>query len=100
MTDEPWGAGSDSPIDEGSENTAVGPGSAGDQRTGENDSAPGRRENKGSDKQPWGKDEERYGETAEQGGQPNLGVDPATSDRPGRRPPDAANEGTALGDNA
>jgi hypothetical protein len=103
MTDEPWGASGDSPMNEGSEDTAVGPGRVGEQRAGEDETAQGRRadetahgrradetahgrhadetaqgrENKGSDKQPWGKDEQPSGETAEQGGQPNFSPDQA-----------------------
>ena len=109
MTDTPWGSSGDSPMNEGSENTAVGPGSVGEQRAGEDETAQGRRENDGSDKQPWGEDEERYGETAEQGGQPNLSPDPPVAGRPTRLSPGAGDDspgtplggsGAKLGDNA
>jgi hypothetical protein len=43
------------------------------------------RENKGSDDQPWGPREQRYADTAEQGGQPNLGPAPPPHDDAGGR---------------
>jgi hypothetical protein len=100
MTDGAWGSSGNSPMNEGSENTAVGPGSVGEQRAGEDETSQGRRENKGSAKQPWGKDEERHGETAEQGGQPNLSPDPPVAGRPTQLSPGASDDspGTPLGD--
>jgi hypothetical protein len=101
MSDQPWGAGDNSPMGEGTENSAVGPGSVGEQRAGEDETAQGRRENDGSGKQPWGRDEDNYGGAAEQGGQPNLSPDPPVAGRPSRQPPGTTKEDTAaLGDRA
>jgi hypothetical protein len=87
MTDEPWGARSSSPVEEGSEETTDGAGGGGEQRAGEDPGEQRPRENKGSPAQPWSADEQRYGDTAEQAGQPNLSRDPPASEQRTRGEP-------------
>jgi hypothetical protein len=82
MADAPWGAGEDSPMNEGSEYTAASGESVGEQRAGEA-LADGRadREPPGGGL-PLGDDEEAHPEVGEQGGQPNLDPDPPVAGRP------------------
>ena len=94
MTDAPWGAGDDSPMNEGSETTAVSGGSVGEQRAGEvtADGYTGDGPGGSGDKLPWGADEEAHPGAAEQGGQPNLTPEPAVSGRPSRLSPGATDD--------
>jgi hypothetical protein len=108
MTDEPWGVGADAPLNEGSENTAVGPGRVGEQRAAEHPTSQGHPASgedgdqdgggDGAGELPWGADEDRYGETAEQGGQPNLSPDPAVAGRPTRLSPGATDDSPGTPD--
>src|SRR3954452_15855027 len=93
MTDAPWGAGDGSPMNEGSETTAVGAGSVGEQRAGEATADGYTGEDTDDDDQlPWGADEELPRGAAERGGQPNLTPEPAVSGRPSRLSPGATDD--------
>jgi hypothetical protein len=89
MTDEPWGATEGSPMNEGSDNSAVPPG-----RTGERRAAEGSDDSGGSSGAlPWGEDEERHRGPADLGvGQPDLGPDEAVSGRTPRFSPGATDD--------
>jgi hypothetical protein len=63
-------------------------GGANEQRADEDPGARRHRENKGSPAEPWAPDEQRYGDTAEQAGQPNLSRDPPASQQRAREDPE------------
>src|SRR3954451_23194776 len=82
MSEQPWGVDANNPLNEGSEPTAVGDGSIGEQRAGQDPTA-----RDGTDVRPPDKplaydpDEEHEPQAGEQGGQPNLSPDPAVAGR-------------------
>ncbi len=87
MTDQPWGVGQDAPLNEGSEDTAVGPGNLADQRAAEDETAQdGTRTGGGKDDDElaYSPEQEHEPQAGVQGGQPNLTPDPAVSGRPSR----------------
>ncbi|WP_250000867.1 hypothetical protein [Actinoplanes sp. M2I2] len=79
MSEQPWGVGADSPMNEGSEPTAVGDGSIGERRAAE-----GAGSSKTDKPLAYDPDEEHQPQAGEQGGQPNLSPDPAVAGRPSR----------------
>ena len=82
MSDQPWGVGENAPLNEGSEETAVGPGSVGERKAAEDETArDGTRTGGGADELAYDPDEEHQPQAGEQGGQPNLTPDPAVSGR-------------------
>lgn len=84
MTDEPWGVTEGSPMNEGSDNSAVPPGRVGERRAADGTDT----SSEGSGALPWGEDEERQPGSADLGvGQPDLGPDEAVSGRTPRRQP-------------
>jgi hypothetical protein len=90
MTDEPWGATEGSPMNEGSEDTAVLPGRTGERRAAQEADSPAGN----PDALPWGEDEERHRGAADLGvGQPDLGPDEAGAGRTPRFSPGATNDG-------
>jgi general stress protein YciG len=82
MSDQPWGVGEDAPLNEGSEDTAVGTGNIADRRAAEDETAQdATRTGGGNDEPPYDPDEEHRQQAGVQGGQPNLTPDPAVSGR-------------------
>lgn len=77
MSDQPWGVGG-----EGSEETAVGPGSVGERKAADHPTAQDATRTGGDpDDLAYNPDESRR-DAAEQGGQPNLDADPPVAGRP------------------
>ena len=88
MSDTPWGVGNESPMNEGAEETAVGPGHVGEQRAAEDETAQGRRESDDRPKLNWGDDEVSSGEALDDASTPpNLDGDPPVSGRRSTQPP-------------
>jgi hypothetical protein len=82
MSDQPWGVDADNPVNEGSEPTAVGGGSIGEQRAGDDPTAQDGTDIRTKDREPaYNPDEEHQPQAGEQGGQPNLSPDPAVAGR-------------------
>jgi len=93
MADEPWGVGSDSPMNEGSDDTAVPAGRLGERRAGEATAEDARGGGGRGDELEWGAAEEAQPGAADLGvGQPNLDPDPAVSGRPPRFSPGATDD--------
>jgi hypothetical protein len=76
MSDQPWGVGEDSPMNEGSDDTAVPPGRLGERRAG-GDTGPDAGDGAEDDKLEWGAAAAEQPGAADLGvGQPNLDADP------------------------
>ena len=85
MAEQPWGVDANNPMDEGSEPTAVGTGSVGEQKAGEDPAVRDGGEVRGPDKPlAYDPDQEHQPQTGEQGGQVNLSPDPAVGGKPSR----------------
>jgi len=85
MSEQPWGVSEDNPLNEGSENTAVGGGDIADRRAAADPTAQDGTDIRPNDRLPaYDPDEEHAPIAGEQGGQPNLSPDPAASGRPSR----------------
>jgi hypothetical protein len=93
MTDAPWGVGDDSPLNEGSEATAVPSGTVGEQRAAEHPTARDGTDLRGRDKPlAYDPDEEHQPQAGEQGGQPNLSPDPPVAGRRSHFSPGATDD--------
>ncbi len=99
MSDQPWGVGADAPLNEGSEDTAVGPGQIAEDRAARHETArDATTAGPGPDQLAYDPDEDRR-EFAEQGGQPNLDAAPTVSGRRSNLSPGATDDspGNVLG---
>jgi hypothetical protein len=84
MSEQPWGAGEGSPMNEGNDDTAVRPGRLGERRAGEATAQDARGGGSRGDELEWGADESAQPGPTDLGvGQPNLDPDPPV---PGRTP--------------
>jgi hypothetical protein len=100
MTDQAWGVDENSPLNEGSEPTAVGVGSIGEQRAGDDPTAQDGTDVRTKDKPlSYDPDEEHEPQAGQQGGQPNLSPDPAVAGRRSNFSPGATDDspGTPSG---
>jgi hypothetical protein len=93
MSDQPWGVGEDSPLNEGSDDTAVPAGRVGERKAGEATAEDARAGGGRPDALPWGEDEAAHPGPADLGvGQPNLNPDPPVSGRTPRFSPGATDD--------
>jgi hypothetical protein len=100
MTDQAWGVSEDSPMNEGSENSAVDPGSIGEQKAAEHPTAQDGTDIRPNDKPlAYDPDEEHRPQAGVQGGQPNLTPDPAVAGRRSNFSPGSTDDspGTVTG---
>jgi hypothetical protein len=82
MTDQAWGISEDNPQNEGSDTTAVGPGSVGEQRAAEHPTAQDGTDLGDTDGPlAYDPEQEHEPQAGVQGGQPNLSPDPAVAGR-------------------
>ena len=93
MTEQPWGVDEDSPMNEGSEGTAVPPGRLGERRAGEATAEDARGGGSRGDELEWGAAEAAQPGPADLDvGQPNLDPDPPVSGRTPRFSPGATDD--------
>ena len=100
MTDTPLGEDNDNPMGEGSEYSAVGPGSVGERRAAEDPTAQDGTDTRPTDKPlAYDPDEEHEPQAGVQGGQPNLSPDPAVAGRRSNFSPGSTDDspGTVTG---
>jgi hypothetical protein len=82
MSDQPWGAHANDPLDEGSEPTAAGTGDLADRKAAQDPTAQDGTDVRTKDTPPaYDPDHEDEPHAGEQGGQPNLSPDPAVAGR-------------------
>jgi hypothetical protein len=85
MSEQAWGVDQNNPWDEGSEPTAVGGGSIGERRAGDDPTADDGTDVRAKDGPlAYDPEQEHQPQAGEQGGQPNLTPDPAVAGRPSR----------------
>jgi hypothetical protein len=93
MSDEPWGVGEGSPMNEGSDDAAVPPGRLGERRAGEATAQDARGGGSRGDELEWGADEAAHPGPSDLGvGQPNLDPDPPVAGRTPRFSPGATDD--------
>lgn len=99
MTDQAWGVDENNPQNEGSDTTAVGPGSIAERKAAEHPTAQDGTDTRPTDKPlAYDPDAEHSPQAGVQGGRPNLSPDPATAGRPSNFSPGATDDspGNAL----
>jgi hypothetical protein len=93
MTEQAWGVDENSPMNEGSDDTAVHGGSVAERKAAEHPTAQDGTDLRPSDTPPaYDSDEEHQPQAGVQGGQPNLTPDPAVSGRRSNFSPGATDD--------
>jgi hypothetical protein len=87
-----WGVGDEAPLNEGSDDVAVGEERIGERKAGEATGQDATGGGSDGDELPWGEDESAHPGPAHWGDQPNLEPDPPVAGRPTRLSPGSTDD--------